>query len=127
MEAEAAEAIISGACRLCRGYHRPSPWRFEERRGGASASASPLKTNVASAFRLRRKQLDDLAVGQDWCGRCGRPSPARRRDKVHIGATSQDFIDTRLMLRLEAATEIIAARLGRLIDTLEETSVVVMP
>lgn len=39
-------------------------------------------------------------------------------EKVHFGATSQDVIDTSLMLRLKMATEIIAARLGRLIDAL---------
>ncbi len=39
-------------------------------------------------------------------------------EKVHFGATSQDVIDTSLMLRLKAAAEIIATRLGHLIDTL---------
>ncbi|TRB05354.1 3-carboxy-cis,cis-muconate cycloisomerase [Agrobacterium tumefaciens] len=43
-------------------------------------------------------------------------SPAA--EKVHFGATSQDVIDTSLMLRLKAAAEIIATRLGHLIDTL---------
>ncbi len=44
-------------------------------------------------------------------------------EKLHFGATSQDVIDTSLMLRLKAAAEIIAARLGRLIDTLGDIAV----
>ncbi|AQS63657.1 3-carboxy-cis,cis-muconate cycloisomerase [Rhizobium rhizogenes] len=47
-------------------------------------------------------------------------SPAA--EKVHFGATSQDVIDTSLMLRLKAAAEIIATRLGHLIDTLGDIS-----
>ncbi|UXS03489.1 3-carboxy-cis,cis-muconate cycloisomerase [Agrobacterium tumefaciens] len=43
-------------------------------------------------------------------------------DKVHYGATSQDVIDTSLMLRLKAASEIIVSRLGRLADGLDALS-----
>lgn len=42
--------------------------------------------------------------------------------KVHFGATSQDVIDTSLMLRLKTATEIIQARLSSCITALEEVS-----
>ncbi|UXT50817.1 3-carboxy-cis,cis-muconate cycloisomerase [Agrobacterium tumefaciens] len=47
-------------------------------------------------------------------------SPAA--EKVHFGATSQDVIDTSLMLRLKATAEIIATRLGHLIDALGDIS-----
>ncbi|MBN7804223.1 3-carboxy-cis,cis-muconate cycloisomerase [Agrobacterium rosae] len=42
--------------------------------------------------------------------------------KVHFGATSQDVIDTSLMLRLKAATQIIYARLSSCITALEDVS-----
>jgi 3-carboxy-cis,cis-muconate cycloisomerase len=43
---------------------------------------------------------------------------------VHVGATSQDVIDTSLILRLKAATALMTARLGNLVaafDRLEKT------
>lgn len=41
-------------------------------------------------------------------------------DKVHFGATSQDVIDTSLMLRLKAATNILTARLATVVAGLSD-------
>ncbi|WP_343038492.1 3-carboxy-cis,cis-muconate cycloisomerase [Microvirga arsenatis] len=47
-----------------------------------------------------------VAVGEDHAG------------AVHLGATSQDIIDTALVLRLKSAIEILGRRLSRLIQSL---------
>jgi 3-carboxy-cis,cis-muconate cycloisomerase len=48
--------------------------------------------------------------------------PASVRGSVHLGATSQDIVDTALMLRLKVLTDEFGKRLGLLLTRLEELS-----
>jgi 3-carboxy-cis,cis-muconate cycloisomerase len=46
--------------------------------------------------------------------------PSQARPHLHFGATSQDVIDTSLMLRAKAASGVLTARLARIIAGLDE-------
>jgi len=84
----------------------------------AKAIVSGLSEFAADITALRREVEKDGVVVPELVRQMRAAVPGEAAGKVHFGATSQDVIDTSLMLRLKMATEIIAARLGRLIDAL---------
>lgn len=84
----------------------------------AKAIVSGLSEFAADITTLRREVEKDGVVVPELVRQMRAAVPGEAAGKVHFGATSQDVIDTSLMLRLKMATEIIAARLGRLIDAL---------
>ncbi|WP_429817526.1 3-carboxy-cis,cis-muconate cycloisomerase [Ensifer sp. B1-9] len=84
----------------------------------AKAIVSGLSDFAADMTALRRGVTKDGVVVPELVRQMRAAVAGEAAEKVHFGATSQDVIDTSLMLRLKAAAEIIATRLGRLIDTL---------
>jgi 3-carboxy-cis,cis-muconate cycloisomerase len=85
---------------------------------GAEAIVSGLSNFAADMTALRNGVAKDGVVVPELIRQMRASVAGKAADKVHFGATSQDVIDTSLMLRLKMAAEIIAARLGHLIDTL---------
>ncbi len=71
-----------------------------------AASGGPW-LSTASSFRKLVRQLR-AAVGGEAA------------THVHFGATSQDVIDTSLMLRMKAVAELFGTRLGDVVSVLEE-------
>lgn len=88
--------------------------------GVAEAIVSALTNFAADMTALRHGVAKDGVVVPELVRQMRAAVVGKAADKVHFGATSQDVIDTSLMLRLKAATEIIAIRLGHLIDTLSD-------
>ncbi len=84
----------------------------------ADAIVSRLSDFAADTTSLRHGVAKDGVVVPELVRQMRAAVAGTAAEKLHFGATSQDVIDTSLMLRLKAAAEIIAARLGRLIDTL---------
>ncbi|AHK04269.1 MULTISPECIES: 3-carboxy-cis,cis-muconate cycloisomerase [Rhizobium/Agrobacterium group] len=84
----------------------------------ADAIVSRLSDFAADTTSLRHGVAKDGVVVPELVRQMRAAVADTAAEKLHFGATSQDVIDTSLMLRLKAAAEIIAARLGRLIDTL---------
>lgn len=108
--------------------------RFERALAEAEAEAGLIEVEAAEAIisgladfapditALRHGVAKDGVVVPELVRQMRAALAGPAADNVHVGATSQDVIDTSLMLRLKAATEIIAARLGHLIDRLENLS-----
>lgn len=88
----------------------------------ADAIVSRLSDFAADTTSLRHGVAKDGVVVPELVRQMRAAVAGTAAEKLHFGATSQDVIDTSLMLRLKAAAEIIAARLGRLIDTLDDTA-----
>jgi 3-carboxy-cis,cis-muconate cycloisomerase len=88
----------------------------------AKAIVSGLSDFAADIKALRHGVAKDGVVVPELIRQMRAAVAGAAAEKLHFGATSQDVIDTSLMLRLKAAVEIIAARLGRFIDTLSEIS-----
>ena len=84
----------------------------------AEAIVSGLSEFAADMTALRHGVAKDGVVVPELIRQMRAAVAGQAADKVHLGATSQDVIDTSLMLRLKTAAEIIATRLGHLIDTL---------
>lgn len=84
----------------------------------AKAIVSGLSDFAADMTALRHGVAKDGVVVPELVRQMRAAVAGEAAEKVHFGATSQDVIDTSLMLRLKAAAEIIATRLGHLIDTL---------
>ncbi len=84
----------------------------------AEAIASGLSEFATDMTGLRNGVAKDGVVVPELIRQMRAAVAGQAADKVHFGATSQDVIDTSLMLRLKMAAEIIAARLGHLIDML---------
>ncbi|MFK3780773.1 3-carboxy-cis,cis-muconate cycloisomerase [Agrobacterium sp. NPDC089420] len=106
--------------------------RFEQALAEAQAAAGLIPETVAEAIvsglagfaadmtALRHGVAKDGVVVPELVRQMRAAVPSAAAETVHFGATSQDVIDTSLMLRLKMAAEIIAARLGRLIDALAD-------
>ncbi|QXC49139.1 3-carboxy-cis,cis-muconate cycloisomerase [Agrobacterium salinitolerans] len=88
----------------------------------AEEIVSRLSDFAADMTALRHGVAKDGVVVPELIRQMRASVGGKATDRVHFGATSQDVIDTSLMLRLKAATEIISARLGRLIDALGDLS-----
>ena len=101
-------------------------------RAEARAGVIPEAAAAAIAARCRRRRFDAMAIAQRG-GRGRQPRhPAGRQLTAHVraqddpaaarfvhwGATSQDAIDTGLVLQLRAALALIDAELDRLADAL---------
>lgn len=84
----------------------------------AEAIVSGLADFAADMTALRHGVAKDGVVVPELIRQMRAAVASHSADKVHFGATSQDVIDTSLMLRLKMAADIIASRLGHLIDTL---------
>ncbi|PRD44608.1 3-carboxy-cis,cis-muconate cycloisomerase [Phyllobacterium phragmitis] len=69
---------------------------------------------------LKRAVATDGVVVPELIGQLRRAIGGTSAAHVHFGATSQDVIDTSLMLRLKPVCEIFVERLSRLIETMEE-------
>jgi 3-carboxy-cis,cis-muconate cycloisomerase len=75
---------------------------------------------VAAAAITFRPDLPALAAGTardamvvpEWVGQLRRAVGAPHGDRVHFGSTSQDVLDTSLILRLKPVLEILAGRLN---------------
>jgi len=105
--------------------------RFERALALAEAECSVLPPDIADAINVSLADFTpDMAGLADGMARDGVVVPALIRqmrvavggaaaEKVHFGATSQDLIDTSLMLRLKAANHIIQGRLEAVIGDLE--------
>ena len=104
---------------------------FETALAAAEARAGLIPPGAAAAIAqaLAGYQADIGALGRQppatawWCpsvrqlrAAVGEPHAAR----LHFGATSQDVIDTALVLRLKAALPVLAARLAAVIAALDE-------
>lgn len=108
--------------------------RFEMALAEAEAEAGIITDEVAEAIvlglssfaadmtALRNGVAKDGVVVPELVRQMRAAVAGKAADKVHFGATSQDVIDTSLMLRLKVAVEIITTRLGHLIDTLGDIS-----
>ena len=85
--------------------------------------AAQIVTGIASASidgdALRKGVAKDGVVIPELVRQLRLAVEGEAAAKVHFGATSQDVIDTSLMLRLKTATEIVAARLSASIAGLE--------
>ncbi|WP_332305263.1 3-carboxy-cis,cis-muconate cycloisomerase [Rhizobium sp. GR12] len=88
----------------------------------ADAIVSGLSDFAADITALRHGVAKDGVVVPELIRQMRAAVAGASAEKLHFGATSQDVIDTSLMLRLKAAVEIIAARLGHLIDTFSDIS-----
>jgi 3-carboxy-cis,cis-muconate cycloisomerase len=102
--------------------------KAEAEHGIVSNEAAARIAEICSNFlpdvlALRRATATDGVVIPELIRQLRSAIGGDAAEKLHLGATSQDVIDTSLMLRLKAAAEIIAARLGRLIDTLGDIAV----
>lgn len=78
----------------------------------AAAIASRLSGFVPDMAALASGVAQDGVVIPEFVRQLRRAVGGPEGEKVHFGATSQDVIDTSLMLRLKTATDIIAKRLA---------------
>ncbi len=86
----------------------------------AQGIVSGLSEFAASTTALRDAVARDGVVVPELVRQMRGAIGGQAAAKLHFGATSQDVIDTSLMLRLKAALDIIAARLGHVIDALDD-------
>ncbi|WP_296038606.1 3-carboxy-cis,cis-muconate cycloisomerase [uncultured Agrobacterium sp.] len=105
--------------------------RFERALALAEADCGILAVDIAQTIDAALGSfVPDMAGLAEGTARDGVVVPALIRqmrgavggaaaEKVHFGATSQDVIDTSLMVRLKAANDIIKARLGEVIGDLD--------
>lgn len=105
--------------------------RFERALALAEADCGILAVDIAETIDAALGTfVPDMAALADGMARDGVVVPAFVRqmraavggvaaEKVHFGATSQDVIDTSLVLRLKVANDIIQARLDALIGDLD--------
>ncbi|WHS33175.1 3-carboxy-cis,cis-muconate cycloisomerase [Brucella sp. NM4] len=102
--------------------------RFEVALSDAQASLGIIPVETANAIRLAAETFEpDLSVLESGTARDGVIIPALVKElrkatglefaaQLHFGATSQDVIDTSLMLRLQAVNGILRGRLHQLSD-----------
>ena len=89
---------------------------FRARRRRRSPKRSPASGPTSGRWRAARR-------GTAWwfpssCGRSAPRSASPHGARVHFGATSQDVIDTALVLRLRAVLPVLGARLSAVMDAL---------
>ena len=98
--------------------------RAEAGVGLIPAEAAEAIAAAASAFRPDTKALAeatarDGVVVPEWIARFRRVIGPPHDQHLHFGSTSQDVIDTALILRLKACLPILEGRLSRLMDRLD--------
>src|SRR5690606_28845152 len=74
---------------------------------------------VPDTESLRRGVARDGVLVPDLIKQMRAALPDQAASHLHFGATSQDVVDTGLVLRLVTVTDIVSARLGALIRSLE--------
>ena len=99
--------------------------RAEAVHGIIPAKAADRITEACRAFSpdvsaLRRAVATDGVVVPELVRQLRLIVGGEAADYVHYGATSQDVIDTSLMLRMKAVAELFAVRLGNIVTVLEE-------
>lgn len=93
--------------------------------GVIPAAAAAAIAQAGESFQpdeaaLAQAAARDGLVVPEWVGQLRRAVGAPDDVHVHFGATSQDVLDTSLILRLKPILGIFAARLGRLDERLSE-------
>ncbi|AWM29192.1 3-carboxy-cis,cis-muconate cycloisomerase [Sinorhizobium fredii] len=99
--------------------------RAEAQHGVIPAAAADRITEACRAFSpdvaaLRRGLAVDGVAVPELVRQLRRAVGEAAAEHVHYGATSQDVIDTSLMLRLKAIGELFSGRLGEIAAVLEE-------
>ncbi|MBB4184557.1 3-carboxy-cis,cis-muconate cycloisomerase [Sinorhizobium terangae] len=99
--------------------------RAEAEHGVIPSSAADRITEACRAFSpdvvaLRRATASDGVVVPELVRQLRAAVGAEAANHVHFGATSQDVIDTSLMLRMKAIAELFGCRLRDVVAVLEE-------
>jgi len=101
--------------------------KVEADSGIIPGTAAAAIAQAAGSFKpdeaaLAQAAARDGVVVPEWLGQLRRAVGAPDDVHVHFGATSQDVLDTSLVLRLTPVLDIFEARLGKLDDRLSELS-----
>jgi 3-carboxy-cis,cis-muconate cycloisomerase len=88
----------------------------------AAAIARAAETYKPDMAALAGATARDGMVVPDWIDQLRRSVGALHGAHLHFGSTSQDVLDTSLVLRLKPAVEILDARLAKLDERLAEMS-----
>jgi 3-carboxy-cis,cis-muconate cycloisomerase len=123
-EAVAAEFSVAADIRAMLAFEAALA-RAEARQGVIPDAAADRITAACRAFSpdvaaLRRATAADGVVVPELVRQLRRAVGEEMAEYVHFGATSQDVVDTSLMLRLKAIAELFSGRLGTLVAALEE-------
>ncbi|AUX79671.1 3-carboxy-cis,cis-muconate cycloisomerase [Sinorhizobium fredii] len=99
--------------------------RAEAQHGVVPHAAADRITEACRAFSpdvaaLRRGMATDGVAVPELVRQLRRAVGEETAEYVHYGATSQDVVDTSLMLRLKAIGELFSGRLGEIVTILEE-------
>lgn len=86
----------------------------------AEAISAALQAYVPDIAALKGATARDGVLVPEWVKQVGAALAEPERKHFHFGATSQDVIDTSLVLRLKAAVEILDRRLAGVVTSLEE-------
>ncbi|MCD7060670.1 3-carboxy-cis,cis-muconate cycloisomerase [Pelagibacterium xiamenense] len=97
--------------------------RAEAAAGLIPAEAGPAIAGACAQFVPNRGDIRiaaarDGVVVVEWVRQLRAAVPEAHREYVHFGATSQDVIDTSLMVRLKAILSLFEDRLGRIVEAL---------
>jgi 3-carboxy-cis,cis-muconate cycloisomerase len=85
----------------------------------AARIAETCATFQPDVLALRRAVASDGVVIPELVRQLRKAVGGEAAEKVHFGATSQDVIDTSLMLRLKAACAILSDRLSQLLGSFD--------
>jgi 3-carboxy-cis,cis-muconate cycloisomerase len=101
--------------------------RAEGAEGIIPKAAAKAITGHLSSFKpkvaaIAKATARDGVVGGEFVKQLRAHVGPPHNEHVHVGATSQDVVDTGLVLRLHAVTEVLGQRLRTLIDALEHLS-----
>ena len=123
-EAVAAEFSVAADIRAMLAFEAALA-RAEARHGVIPAASADRITETCRAFSpdvaaMRRATASDGVVVPELVRQLRAAVGEAAAEHVHFGATSQDVIDTSLMLRLKAIVELFSGRLGGVISALEE-------
>ncbi|WP_026622644.1 3-carboxy-cis,cis-muconate cycloisomerase (plasmid) [Ensifer sp. WSM1721] len=123
-EAVAAEFSVAADIRAMLAFEAALA-RAEARHGVIPDAAADRITAACRAFSpdvaaLRRATAADGVVVPELVRQLRAAAGEEAAEYVHFGATSQDVVDTSLMLRLKAIAELFSGRLGGLVAALED-------
>lgn len=123
-EAVAAEFSVAADIRAMLAFEAALA-RAEARNGVIPDQAADRINGACRAFSpdvaaLRRATAADGVVVPELVRQLRVAVGGEAAEHVHFGATSQDVIDTSLMLRLKAIAELFSGRLGNVASMLEE-------
>lgn len=123
-EAVAAEFSVAADIRAMLSFEAALA-RAEAQHGVIPYAAADRITEACRGFSpdvaaLRRATATDGVVVPELVRQLRLAVGEKAEGYVHFGATSQDVIDTSLMLRLKAIAELFSARLGTVVSALDE-------